>query len=307
MTSTARSKELKQIADLALFAKIVQTGGITRCASSLGMERTTVSRRLGSLERELGVKLLERTPKRISVTEAGKRCFEQCELLLQAARSAQNAATVGRSVLDPAPIVVGAPPDIFESYLDDRLTEFEALHPSITIDRFPVSTMSRDVFDMVDVVISWENPRNTSALATRVTGVGQSVYASPAYLAKRREPTSPFDLDRHLCIVEAPAAGKHTWEFRSGTETIRTLVRGRFAVSGLLQVRETTLAGLGLGRLPDYLCHACLETGRVVKVLEEYRAVDRDLYIITPKQESSKPRATSLRMYLEDVFRSHRL
>jgi DNA-binding transcriptional LysR family regulator len=81
--------ELKQVADLALFAKIVQTGGISKCAADLGMERTTISRRLGSLERQLGVKLLDRTPKYIAVTDAGRRCLEQCEMLLESAQNAE--------------------------------------------------------------------------------------------------------------------------------------------------------------------------------------------------------------------------
>lgn len=94
--------ELKQVADLALFAKIVQTGGISRCAADLGMERTTISRRLGSLERSLGVRLLDRSPKHIAVTEAGRRCLEQCEQLLESARNAQSLATMGSiSVMTP--------------------------------------------------------------------------------------------------------------------------------------------------------------------------------------------------------------
>ena len=87
--------ELKQVADLALFAKIVQTGGISRCAADLGMERTTISRRLGTLEKTLGVKLLHRSPKHIAVTEAGRRCLEHCELLLESAQIAQSLATIG--------------------------------------------------------------------------------------------------------------------------------------------------------------------------------------------------------------------
>ena len=87
--------ELRQVADLALFAKIVQTGGISRCAADLGMERTTISRRLGTLERALGVRLLDRSPKRISVTDAGRRCLEQCEQLLESSRNAYSLATIG--------------------------------------------------------------------------------------------------------------------------------------------------------------------------------------------------------------------
>jgi len=86
--------ELRQVADLALFAKIVQAGGITRCAADLGMERTTISRRLGTLEKTLGVKLLDRSPKHIAVTEAGRRCLKQCEKLLESAQNARSLATI---------------------------------------------------------------------------------------------------------------------------------------------------------------------------------------------------------------------
>ena len=86
--------ELQQVANLALFAKIVQTGGISRCAAELGMERTTISRRLGTLERTLGVKLLDRSPKHIAVTDAGRRCLKQCERVLESAQNAQSLATI---------------------------------------------------------------------------------------------------------------------------------------------------------------------------------------------------------------------
>lgn len=89
-------EELKQVADFALFAKIVQTGGISRCARELGMERTSVSRRLKILERNLGVKLLDRTPRIMVLTEAGRRCLKQCEKLLEASQNAYVLATLSQ-------------------------------------------------------------------------------------------------------------------------------------------------------------------------------------------------------------------
>ena len=127
--------ELRQVADLALFAKIVQTGGISRCAADLGMERTTISRRLGTLERTLGVKLLDRSPKHIAVTDAGRRCLEQCEQLLESAQNAQSLATIGSIIANTAPIIIGAPPDIIDRYLEPRLSEFEAENSGIRIER----------------------------------------------------------------------------------------------------------------------------------------------------------------------------
>ena len=129
--------ELRQVADMALFAKIVQTGGISRCAEDLGIERTTVSRRLGALEKSLGVRLLDRSPKHLSVTDAGRRCLEQCEMLLESSRNAHSLATSGEIVASSTPLVVGAPPDIIDRYLERLLAEFEELNPGIEVERRP--------------------------------------------------------------------------------------------------------------------------------------------------------------------------
>ncbi|MDJ0751550.1 MAG: LysR family transcriptional regulator [Woeseiaceae bacterium] len=307
MSNPVKDKELKRIANLALFARVVQTGGVSACAASLGLERTTVSRRLGALERELGVTLLDRTPKRVTLTGAGKRCFEKCEVMLDAAAGAQRAATVGKSVVNPEPIVVGAPPDLFDSYLDARLSEFEEEHPHVLIERYPVVEMSEHAFDVSDIVVFWESLRNQGAVSSRLSGARQSVYASPEYLAQYGAVNSPFDLDKHRCIIQSPDGGKEVWRFEDGTEQIEKSVKGRYVMSGLLQVREATLAGLGLSRLPDYLCRTHCEAGRLVKVLTEYRCAARDLYLTSRKQMTSKPRATTLRIYLEDSFLTRRL
>lgn len=87
--------ELKRIADFALFAHVVEAGTITQCAKRLGLERTTVSRRISGLEAQLGKPLLHRTTRRVSLTDAGRRCYEQCAAILQSARNARVLAMIG--------------------------------------------------------------------------------------------------------------------------------------------------------------------------------------------------------------------
>jgi DNA-binding transcriptional LysR family regulator len=193
--------ELKQVADLALFAKIVQTGGISRCAADLGMERTTVSRRLGTLERALGVKLLDRTPKHITVTEAGRRCLEQCEQLLESAQNAHSLATIGEPVTNTAPIIIGAPPDIFERYLEPRLSEFEKANPGIRIERQPISIWTEELIETVDLGVALAPVIANSGWTNTIAHVCQSVYASAEYASQRNLIAAPFDLESHDCIV----------------------------------------------------------------------------------------------------------
>jgi len=297
--------ELKQVAALALFAKIVQTGGISKCAADLGMERTTISRRLGSLERELGVKLLDRTPKHIAVTEAGRRCLEHCELLLESAQNAQSLATVGAIVADTSPIVVGAPPDMIDRYLERQLISFQSDNPRTRIELRPVSLWTEQAVDAVDIGIALM-PVTVKGGWTSVAGqVRQSVFASPEYAERHGPVSSPFDIEAHDCIVECVEEDRQVWRFGRNEQTTTITVRARYAVSSLLEAREAALAGLGICRLPRYLCEPYLKTGGLVDLMPEIESAGRDVIVISPRVRQRKTGTAALRMYIESGFRKN--
>lgn len=298
--------ELKQVADLALFAKIVQTGGISRCAEDLGMERTTISRRLGSLERALGVKLLDRSPKHIAVTDAGRRCLEQCELLLESARNASSLATIGAKVAAAVPIVVGAPPDVIDRYIAPRLGVFESENPGIRIEPRPVTVWNKDAVESVDIGIAMA-PVAIAAGWTSVAGhVRQSVFASTEYADKRGAIRTPFDLQGHDCIVESTDAGRHSWRFGRNGSTTTVSVVAKHVVSSLLEAREATLAGLGICRLPQYLCEPYLRAGSLVDLTPDIESTAREVVVISPRVRQRKPGTAVLRMFIEGIFRHNR-
>ncbi|MDJ0709488.1 MAG: LysR family transcriptional regulator [Woeseiaceae bacterium] len=300
-------QELNQVANLALFARIVQTGGISRCAADLGIERTTVSRRLSDLERDLGVQLLIRSPKNLNVTEAGKLCFERCEELLRIARDAQTAATSGNAVVGAEPIVVGAPPDIIDCYLGSKLAQFEAENPKITVQSYPMSCWTKDAFMSVDLMIGWDAPSSADALVRKLVGVEQSVYASPEYLSKRGTVESPQEIRNHTCIVDDARKKNRTWKFDRDLDSCGVLLKSWVEVSGMLEARAATLAGLGLCRLPKYLCERHVTEGRLIPLLAEHTPAARSLLLISPTQGITKPRATTLRLFIESVFSEHAL
>lgn len=295
--------ELKQVADLALFAKIVQTGGISRCAADLGMERTTISRRLGSLERELGVRLLDRTPKQIAVTDAGRRCLEQCETLLESARNATSLATVGAVAADTAPVVVGAPPDMIDRYLERQIATFESDNPRVHVELRPVSVWNDDAVGAVDIGIALSPIDVTSGWTTVAGQVRQSVFATPEYIDKYGTPRTPFDLEAHDCIVEAAESDRRSWRFERNQKLTQVTVQAKYLVSSLLEAREATLAGLGVCRLPRYLCESYLRAGALVDLLPEYESVGRDVVVISPRVRKRKTGTAALRVYLESAFR----
>jgi len=295
--------ELKQVADLALFAKIVQTGGISKCAADLGMERTTISRRLGSLERQLGVKLLNRTPKHIAVTEAGQRCLEQCEQLLESAQNAQSLATVGAAIADTSPIIIGAPADIFDRYLESALGTYRTENPRARIECRPVSVWTEAIVDSVDIGIALSPVTVASAWLNTVTQLRQSVFGSPEYVAGHGSVESVFDLEKLDCIVEGGDAERHAWRFGSNDGVTTLTIRPKYIVSSLLEAREAALAGLGVCRLPYYLCETFLRSGKLVDLTAEFESAGRDVVMISPRVRQRKTGTAALRMYLESAFR----
>ena len=298
------NSELRQIADLALFARIVQAGGISRCAEALGMERTTISRRLGALERALGVKLLERTPRRVSVTDAGKRCFEHCEQLLLCASTAHAAVT--DIPLSPAivPLVVAAPADIFDHSLDAALSDFEQKHASLLVERSLFSSWNDDTFDSIDICVDWKSPPKGLGITRKLVEVPQSVYASPDYTGRAPAPLSPYEIDLHACIVAGDVRERPVWQFTAGTEKTRIHIRPRSVVASLLEAREAAAAGLGVSLLPDYLCESMVHSGRLERLLPDYLADPRPLFLSWSRHASIKPKATGLRMHIETAYHS---
>jgi DNA-binding transcriptional LysR family regulator len=294
--------ELRQVADLALFAKIVQTGGISRCAADLGMERTTISRRLGTLERALGVKLLDRSPKHIAVTDAGRRCLEQCEQLLASAQNAQSMATIGSIITDNTPIVVGAPPDIIDHFLGPWLTEFEKENTGLRVERRPVTIWTEEAIESVDIGLTLAPVASTSGWTKTIASVRQSIFASVDYVSSHDPVMSPFDLHSHDCIVESSDSERHSWKFRRKEKITTVTVYSKFVVSSLLEAREATLAGLGISRLPQYLCEPYLRSGRLVDLTPDTESSGRDVIIISPRQRQRKTGTALLRTHLESTF-----
>jgi len=294
--------ELRQVADLALFAKIVQTGGISRCAADLGMERTTISRRLGTLERTLGVKLLDRSPKQISVTDAGRRCLEQCELLLESAQNAHSLATIGSIIANTAPLVIGAPPDIIDRYLEPRLLSFEAENAGIHIERRPVTVWTEEAVESVDLGITLAPLTVSGGWTNTIAYVRQSIFASTDYAAQRAPVLSPFELEAHDCIVESTDSDRHSWRFERNEKVTTVAVNAKHVVSSLLEAREATLAGLGICRLPQYLCEPYLRSGRLVDLMPDTESTGRDVIVISPRQRQRKTGTAALRMFLETAF-----
>ena len=291
--------ELKQISNLALFAKVVQIGGISRCAATLGMERTTVSRRIGELESALGVKLLSRSPRAVSVTEAGRLCFNECEQILEIAKAAETVATNGRRVINAAPLLLGSPPDILEHFVSSIVASFEEQNPSSNVECRPVFRPAENLEEDLDYLISWDQLDATEYLVSNIGSFDQAIYASLDYLSRRGVPKSPDDLHLHTRISVSGLNRTSFWVFERDGYKQRICGQPEIVVSNMLEGVSSTMAGLGLCLFPKYLGERHVKSGKLVTVLPDYDLPAKSLYLVAPRQAPDKPRATTFRIFLE--------
>ena len=295
--------ELKQISNLALFAKVVQSGGISSCAASMGMERTTVSRRLAALERELGVVLLRRSPRAVTVTKAGRLCYDQCEGILELARSAELAATNGQVNTNAEPILVSAPTDIIEHFVADALAAFDGAGRNTKLRCDPVGHDVTTLDPKTDLLVGWERLSQKNYYVTSVGDFQQAIYASPDYIARNGEPDRPADLRKHTRIGIATNKRAAPWLLETNGKTRRITTRPEIEVGNMLEAVSSAVAGLGIALLPTYLCDRDVKDGRLRPVLREFETPARQMYLTARELAHNRTQSTAFRLFLEKWFR----
>lgn len=294
--------ELKNIYNLALFARIVQLGGISRCAQEMGIERTTVSRRLAELENTLGVRLLKRSPQMISVTDAGRVCFSHCEQIVELAQLAQTVATKGEQTVKAQAIRLGAPPELIENVVEPIVNKFETDNPMTKVQVMPLFDSNPDAISGVDLAISWSAPDDPGFVARRLAGLDQAVYAAPSLISRSGSVNAPEHIQKFPCVLVRSSGTRQAWRFTRDGEHVNHKPSTPVAVANIHEAVLSTLAGLGLALLPEYLGEPFIRDGRLVSLFPDYRFNTQPVYLVSPRRGTDIPRATMLRMMLEQMF-----
>lgn len=266
--------------EIALFLHVAKLGSLTAAARALALPKSTVSRKLSQLEERLGARLVQRTPRHLSLTERGKIFFDHCSGVLDMLANAEAAVTDSERA-PRGQLRVSAGTDFGVAVVGPLIQEFLAAHPQVSIDLYLSDRTVDLVAEGFDVAIRIGVVRG-AALVTRLLGKTSGVLcASPSYLARSGAPGSPDELELHGCIVyNAPPHGSE-WELRGADDSRVTVpVKTRLAVNSLAMVRDAAIAGLGIARLPTFMCSEPLSVGRLVRVLPQHAAVERPVYAV---------------------------
>ena len=262
-------KNLSVLHDMALFVEVARTGSFNRASLSLGMPGATLSRRIAGMEKHLGVRLFDRSTRRVEMTAAGRRYFERCATLVDEARIAEEALKEVASHTD-GHIRVSMPVDLGVHVVGPLLPDFARAYPGISFD-IDLSPRHADVVgEHVDVAIRIGTVRDDTLVVRRIGWVELALYASPAYLAVRSLPQTPAELAAHDCIFVSGQQREPLWNLHHGTDAFAVPVHGRFGVNnhGLMQLLAER--GMGIAALTPALVQSSVLQGQLVPVLAEW-------------------------------------
>jgi DNA-binding transcriptional LysR family regulator len=294
--------------DFALFAHVVEAGNITRCAKRLGLERTTVSRRISGLESYLGVRLLRRETKRISLTDAGRRCYDHCADILRSAQSARSLATVAQARRREQPVILAAPICLVKKFLAPKLEKFRRTSPHIEVTLKLLDAMPAKSVEGCDLILAMGSPPLVRSRIASLAKFPQIICASPSYLQTAGTPTTVEHLGSCACIVEEDSSGgpapleRIEWELEDRGKKTQVSLRVEYRVPSLIQVRQAAGAGLGLARLPAFMCEDEITAGTLLPVLPQLRPPPIELYLMARNSNFERRNPGLLRLYLELAF-----
>ena len=282
---------------VALFVQVVEAGSFAEAARRLNVPANTLSRQVQQLESHLGIRLMQRSTRKLTLTEAGtifhERSTSQVEQLLAVAEQ------MGRGNAMPSGTVrVATTADFLEFFSVDWIGEFLLAYPNVRLDLVMSDARADVIGESIDVAFRGGEMSDSSLVARKLGNLPVALVASPKYLSVRGIPASLEDLSKHDCIKSSKPGSRTTWRLVGPDGPVEVAVAGRFAAGSARSQLRAVAAGLGIGMLPTIIsCHD-LRAGSLIEVLPQYGETGISIYAVYP---SRKLLATAVSVFIDFV------
>lgn len=261
-------KESINLANMRLFAAVAKTGSFTVAAQLLNMPKQTLSRRIGIFERSLGVQLIQRTTRKMQITDVGAAFAERCADIVRQADEATRAVTDTQEHLKGT-LRVTADPVFGEAYLTGLAIDYARLYPDVELDVILTRRHVDLVAEGFDVAFRVGHDNRAGLTATPLMPARVQYCASPDYLARHGTPSTPEELVNHACILVLSEGTSLRWPFRSAKGPKMISVNGRLRFTNFAMAHQAALAGLGIAIFPEFKCADDIASKRLVPVLND--------------------------------------
>jgi DNA-binding transcriptional LysR family regulator len=293
---------------LDIFVRTVRAESFSGAARRLGLTPSAVSKQIGRLEDRLGVRLFNRTTRRLALTEEGRAFFERAERILGDLEDAERAI----SALHAAPrgrLRVSLPMAFGRLRISPLMAEFVRRYPEVTVDLVFNDRFVDLVEEGMDAAVRIGELTDSSLVARRLMDNRRIVCAAPDYIARTGEPREPEDLRRHNCLVYTYRQQRNDWRFFCpGEGEVTVTVSGSLEANNAEAIRDAALAGVGAALLPTWLVGEDLEEGRLAELLPRHHQPDSAVYAVYPAGRHLSPKVRAFIDFLvEKLSQGHPL
>jgi DNA-binding transcriptional LysR family regulator len=270
---------MQNLNDMVTFARVVEAGGFSEAARQMGVSKSGVSKSIAKLELSLGVRLLNRSTRGLSLTEIGAAFHEHCIRITEEA--AQAAEVVGRLQSEPRGVLrVTAPVAFGRLHVAPAVAEYLSRYPRLKLDMTITDRMVDLVSEGYDVAIRIRREPSLHVVARELAPVRRVVCATPDYFERRGIPTVPHDLTEHNCLHYTHFGTQGEWRFQSAGGEIVVPVKGSLRIDDDDTLAQAVLSGLGIAMLPTFIIGRELQAGRLRSVLSDYVPLERRIYAV---------------------------
>jgi DNA-binding transcriptional LysR family regulator len=300
---------MDSLSSMDLFVDVVAAGSFSEAGRRRGLAASSVTRTINALEDELGVRLLNRTTRKLSLTEAGRLYHERSRRIIAEVEDARLSVTQ----LEAAPrgtLRLNVPVVFGRLRVAPLLPEFLGRYPGLQIDLNMTDAFIDLVEEGVDLAIRIGELQDSSLIARRLAANHRAICASPGYLQAGGTPRQPEDLRGHNCLIYKRQPGRAVWRLRNAHGTVEVEVGGALRANNADALHAAALGGLGLAILPTWMVGPDIQSGALIRLFPDHEvspgALDTSIYAVFPYNRHLSPKVRAMVDFLVERFRACR-
>jgi DNA-binding transcriptional LysR family regulator len=272
------------------FVRVVQAGSFSAAARQLAVPKSTLSRKVSELEERLGVRLLQRTTRKLGLTDAGRIYYDQAGRVIADAQIAEQA--VGHMQAAPRGLLRVTTPLSF-GMIAPIVTEYLRKYRDVQVDLICSDRTFDLVEDGFDVAIRAGQLADSTLVARSLGSIQRALVAAPGYCKRHGTPKAPGDLEKHVCIVFGAGATPTLWVLESDGKRVEVRIAPRLTVNDPEIMRAAALDGIGIAWIPEFLCADDIRKQRLRHVLPEWRSAETPLHAVYPTARHLSPKVAA--------------